>query len=143
MEPGVKRLSRARAALGVFSSVLSSTIYPIIALPLNLYTLRYTSHTINAIKLSRLRAGLTQKELARRCGMSQAAVARIEGGRVSPRLDTAARILRECGMRLEAVPRSGQGIDRTTIRRMLALTPRQRLAKEARNLETLRVRRRR
>jgi hypothetical protein len=78
--------------------------------------------------------------------MSQAAVARIEGGRVSPRLDTADRILRECGMRLEAVPRSGQGIDRTTIRRMLALTPRQRLAlaaKEARNLERLRVRRRR
>ena len=78
--------------------------------------------------------------------MSQGAIARIEGGRVSPRLDTARRILRECGMRLEPVPRAGQGIDRTTIRRMLALTPRQRLAlaaREARNLERLRVRRRR
>jgi predicted transcriptional regulator len=101
---------------------------------------------MNAIKFSRLRAGLTQNELARRCGISQPSVARIEGDRVSPRLVTAERILRECGMRLEAVPRAGQGIDRTTIRRMLALTPRQRLAlaaKEARNLERLRVRSRR
>jgi len=93
------------------------------------------------IRFARLRAGLTQQELARRAGISQPALARIESGRVVPRFDTAQRILRACGMSLEAVPRAGQGIDRTTIRRMLKLSPRQRLAlaaKEARNLQRLR-----
>ena len=101
---------------------------------------------MKGIKFCRLRAGLTQQELARRAGISQPALARIESGRVVPRVDTAARLFRECGMRLEPVPRTGQGIDRTTIRRMLALTPRQRLAlavKEARNLDALHERRRR
>src|SRR2546423_9333123 len=100
---------------------------------------------MNDIRFCRRRAGLTQAELARRAGITQAALARIESGRVSPRLETAARILRECGMRLEAVPRAGRGIDRTTIRRLLALTPRQRLAvaaKEARNVALLQRRRR-
>jgi hypothetical protein len=44
-------------------------------------------------------------------------------------------------MALEAVPRAGHGVDRSTIRRMLKLTPKQRLAlaaKEARNLARLR-----
>ena len=95
---------------------------------------------MNAIRFSRLRAGLTQEELARRAGVSQPSLARIEGGHVVPRLDTATRLLRECGMSLEPIPRAGQGVDRTTIRRMLALTPRQRLAlaaREARNLDAL------
>jgi transcriptional regulator with XRE-family HTH domain len=101
---------------------------------------------MNSIRFCRLRAGLTQHELARRAGVSQPALARIESGRVVPRVDTAGRLLHECGMRLEPAPRAGQGIDLTTIRRMLALTPGQRLAlaaKEARNLEALRIRRRR
>lgn len=101
---------------------------------------------MNAIRFGRLRAGLTQQELARRAGISQPSLARIESGRVVPRLDTAARVLRECGMRLEPMPLGGQGVDRSTIRRMLALSPRQRLAlaaKEARNLDALRPKRRR
>jgi transcriptional regulator with XRE-family HTH domain len=101
---------------------------------------------MNAIRFGRLKAGLTQHELARRSGMSQPALARIETGRVVPRMDTANRILRECGLSLEPVPRAGIGVDRTTIQRMLALSPRQRLAlatKEARNLQQLRARRRR
>lgn len=96
---------------------------------------------MNAIRFCRLRAGLTQQELARRAGMSQPSLARIEAGRVTPRLDTATRLVRECGMTLEPIPSAGQGVDRSTIRRMLALSPRQRLAlatKEARNLELLR-----
>lgn len=101
---------------------------------------------MNSIRFCRLRAGLTQHELSRRAGISQPALARIEAGRVTPRIDTAARIYRECGMRLEPVLRAGLGVDRTTIRRMLALTPRQRLAlaaREARNLSALLVRGRR
>jgi predicted transcriptional regulator len=99
---------------------------------------------MNTIRYCRLRSGLTQQELARRAGMSQPALARIEAGRVQPRIDTVARLLRECGMALEPLPRRGVGIDRTTIRRMLALSPQERLrlaAEEARNLESLRPRR--
>lgn len=101
---------------------------------------------MNIIRYSRLRAGLTQQELARRAGIAQPGLARIESGRVTPRLDTTRRLLNECGMSLEPLPRAGLGVDRTTIRRMLALTPRERLAlaaKEAQNLARLRPRRRR
>jgi transcriptional regulator with XRE-family HTH domain len=110
------------------------------------YHLWYIFDVINSmIRHCRLRAGLTQSDLARRAGISQPALARIESGRVIPRVDTAARLLHECGMRLEPVELAGQGIDRSTIRRMLALTPRQRLAlaaKEANNLSALQRRRR-
>jgi len=96
---------------------------------------------VNLIRYSRLRAGLTQQQLARKAGISQPALARIESGRVVPRLDTAQRILRACGITLEPVPRAGQGVDRTTIRRMLKLSPRERLrlaTKEAANMQKLR-----
>ena len=100
---------------------------------------------MNVVRYCRLRAGLTQKQLAERAGISQPALARIESGRVKPRIDTIERLLRECGMSLQPMPRSGIGIDRTTIRKMLELTPRQRLqsaAREARNLAALQPRRR-
>ncbi len=96
---------------------------------------------MNIVRFARLRSGLTQKELAARAGISQPALARIEAGRVVPRIDTIQRLLFHCGMSLEAIPRAGAGIDRSTIRKMLALTPEQRLqlaAKEARNLSALR-----
>lgn len=100
---------------------------------------------MNLVRYSRLRAGLTQQQLAARVGISQPALARIESGRISPRIDTLARLLRACGMSLEPMPRAGEGIDRSTIRRMLKRSPRERLriaAQEARNLEALRPRRR-
>jgi transcriptional regulator with XRE-family HTH domain len=99
---------------------------------------------VNTIRFCRLRAGLTQQELARKAGMSQSALARLEAGRVKPRVDTMARLLRECRMSLELFPISGAGVDRTTIRKMLALPPRQRLrlaVKEARNVDALKPRR--
>ncbi len=42
----------------------------------------------------RLKAGLTQKELAMRAGVSQALIARIESGAVNPRLSTLQRIVK-------------------------------------------------
>ena len=97
------------------------------------------------IRFARVRAGLTQQELASRAGISQPALARIESGRIDPRLKTIQRLLNECNMTLEPMPRAGVGVDRTTIRRMLRLTPRQRLqiaTKEARNLAAITPRRR-
>lgn len=55
---------------------------------------------MNLIKLARHDAGLSQRELARRAGTSQAAIAAYESGRRSPSLETLARIVRAAGQDL-------------------------------------------
>jgi transcriptional regulator with XRE-family HTH domain len=89
------------------------------------------------LRQSRKRAGLTQRQLARRVGVPQSVIARIERGGVIPRVDSLDRLLAGCGEGLESRPRLGQGLDRTVIRELLALTPGQRArlaAQEASNL---------
>ena len=54
----------------------------------------------NLIKLARNDAGLSQRELARRAGTSQATLSAYEAGRKSPSLDTLARIVRAAGQDL-------------------------------------------
>ena len=49
---------------------------------------------------ARARAGLTQAEVAERMGTQQAAVARLEGGRVRPSLATLRRYAQATGARL-------------------------------------------
>jgi transcriptional regulator with XRE-family HTH domain len=91
----------------------------------------------NLLRYSRARATLTQRELAERAGIPQSSVARIETGHVTPRADTLNRLLLACGVRLDGVPRRGEGVDRTGIRELLALSPEERLSRavaEARNL---------
>lgn len=60
----------------------------------------------NLIKLARGDAGLSQRELARRAGTSQATLSAYEAGRKSPSLDTLARIVRAAGsdLRIRLVP---------------------------------------
>lgn len=53
---------------------------------------------MHPVRFARLRAGLMQKELARRAGISQPALAGIESGRIQPRIDTIERLLNECDM---------------------------------------------
>jgi len=66
--------------------------------------------------MARRRAGLSQRELARRSGMPQPAVSRIERGVVSPTYDTLDRLLRACGMELEPVDLPNEhDVDRTLI----------------------------
>lgn len=87
---------------------------------------------------ARRRARLTQRALAVRAGVPQPSVARIESGAVVPRVDTLDRLLAECGLALDGVPRPGAGVDRTSIRVLLELSPGERLrlaAREARNLD--------
>ena len=68
---------------------------------------------IEALVRARTAAKLTQTELAQRLGTTQSAVARLEGGRVSPSLATLRRYAEATGTRLtvgleRAVPgRSG------------------------------------
>lgn len=85
----------------------------------------------------RLLAGLSQRKLAEKTGIKQPAIARIESGAVIPRVDTYERLLAGCARELATVAERGRGVDRTVIRALLELTPRQRLelaTEEAANL---------
>lgn len=79
---------------------------------------------------ARLGAGLSQRELARRSAVPQAAISRIERGLVSPRTETLDRLLRACGRDVGLIVRPGTGLDRTLIgdRLRLTTTERARLA---------------
>ena len=79
------------------------------------------------LRHARGRAQLTQRELSARVGIPQETIARIETGRVDPRVGTLDRLLEGCGFGLEHLPRLGIGIDRTVIRRLIELTPSERL----------------
>ena len=64
---------------------------------------------IEALVRARTAAKLTQAELARRLGTTQSAVARLEGGRVSPSFATLRRYAEATGTRLtvDLVPSGG------------------------------------
>lgn len=83
------------------------------------------------LRRARLRAGLTQRQLATRAGVAQSTVGRIESGALDPRFATMARLLRGCGTELDAIGHPGEGVDRTQLREGLARTPRQRLEQAA------------
>jgi transcriptional regulator with XRE-family HTH domain len=88
-----------------------------------------SSETVDARSIlleARLGAGLSQRELGRRSGVPQAAISRIEHGRVSPRAETLDRLLRSCGKDVELIVRPGTGLDRTLIQDGLRLTPAER-----------------
>lgn len=77
---------------------------------------------------ARLRAGLTQAQLAVRLGVSQAAVAKLERPGANPTVDTLDRALWATGHQLTfaAHPRR-PGVDESLIRRQLELSPAERI----------------
>jgi len=81
------------------------------------------------VRYARRRGGMTQRQLAAKSGVPQESIARIERGRVDPRVGTLDRLLEACEFGLEALPRLGIGIDRPQIRERLELTPGQRLGR--------------
>ena len=80
------------------------------------------------LRMARRRAGLSQRELARRAGVPQPTVSRIERGQMSPSLDTLGPLIEACGMELEVVEHPGAGVDRGQIQDNLRRSPRERLA---------------
>jgi len=76
---------------------------------------------------ARRAAGLTQRELARRSGIPQSAIARIERDRQVPRLDTLERLLKACGFELRLGPIRGGGVDRSQLREWVEMSPPERL----------------
>jgi transcriptional regulator with XRE-family HTH domain len=79
------------------------------------------------LRQARIDAGFTQRELARRTGVAQPTIARIEAGVADARVETLDRLLSACGRSLVSRRRLGIGVDRTQIRELLRLTPRERL----------------
>lgn len=79
------------------------------------------------LREARLAAHLSQRQLAARAGVPQSTVARIESGRMMPRVDTLDRLLRGLGSRLGAECWEDRGVDIWLIRENLKLTPRQRV----------------
>jgi transcriptional regulator with XRE-family HTH domain len=79
------------------------------------------------VREARKRAGLTQRELAAKAGTTQSAIARLESGRTQPSFDTVLRLVRLCGMDLDIMLSERDDSDWAQARRLLALTPVQRL----------------
>lgn len=76
---------------------------------------------------ARRAAGLSQRELSRRSGVAQSAIARIERRQQVPRTDTLEKLLEACGFELRLGPVRGGGVDRGEIVRFLELSPKERL----------------
>jgi transcriptional regulator with XRE-family HTH domain len=88
------------------------------------------------LKIARNRAGLTQVELARRLGISQAAVAKLEGPNANPTVTTLESALRGVGQQLVLTTQPlKRGIDETLVFEQLRLSPEQRLTQLERMYE--------
>lgn len=83
------------------------------------------------LREARTAVGITQRELAARAGIPQPAIARIESGASSPRVDTLARLLAACGRSIATANLSApvDPDEWTLVQGNLQLTPAQRLAK--------------
>ena len=85
------------------------------------------------LQTARNRAGLTQRQLARKARTAQSVVARIELGETSPSWSTLARLLKAAGFSLSAGLRR-IGVDPQLlddVPRILALSPEERLREVA------------
>jgi transcriptional regulator with XRE-family HTH domain len=79
------------------------------------------------IREARLRAGLTQYELAELSGRDRSVIARWEQGTVAPNVETLVELVRACGfdLPLELVPYEPSGEER--LRKNAILSPERRL----------------
>lgn len=55
------------------------------------------------IKVARKKAGMTQKQLAQKCGMADSAIRKYESGKIEPKLVTAQKIASALGVRVEDI----------------------------------------
>jgi transcriptional regulator with XRE-family HTH domain len=95
-----------------------------------LYNLSVMSAAAELVREARLRAGITQAELGRRLGMSQAAVARMERLGANPTIATLERLMHATGHRLDlTASANGSSVDESLIAANLSLSPAERLAR--------------
>lgn len=67
-------------------------------------TIDFNVELIEKIIEIRKQSGLSQKELAERCGVKQSAIARLEKMKATPQIDTLLKILIPLGYKLAIVP---------------------------------------
>jgi len=83
------------------------------------------------LREARTRAGLSQRDLAKKAGTAQSVIARIERGQTSPTLETLERLLAAAGVELHArlavKERDVRSHMLDDVPRILRLTPEQRL----------------
>jgi transcriptional regulator with XRE-family HTH domain len=86
------------------------------------------------LREARLRAGLTQAELAERARTARSQVSRYERGEVLPSLETLRRLIRECGFQLSfrLFNADLDEHDATLIAQLLQLTPEERVDRAVR-----------
>lgn len=79
------------------------------------------------VREARLRAGLTQAELARRVGSTQSAIARVEGARTAPSFDKVLELVRACGLDLDVMLVERDDSDLAQAVRLTGLTAEERV----------------
>ncbi len=86
------------------------------------------------LREARLRAGLTQAQLAQRAGTARSQVSRYERGDVLPSLETLRRLIRSCGFELSfrLFNADLEQHDATLIAQVLPLTPEERVDRAVR-----------
>ncbi|MEW5811473.1 MAG: helix-turn-helix transcriptional regulator [Actinomycetota bacterium] len=90
------------------------------------------SYGAQLIREARLRAGLTQAELADRAGMVQPAIARWEAGRTAISVDDVVRLVRLCGLDVEFAIVERDDSDRAQAQRLAPLSGQERLDRHGR-----------
>lgn len=78
------------------------TVDPIIAKDIE--EIETISAIVTAMIQQRKNLGLSQRDLAKLCDMPQSSVARIESGKIIPKLDTIVRLLKQLGLKLTVSP---------------------------------------
>ena len=82
---------------------------------------------MDLIREARLRAGISQRELADRIGTSQPAVARWENGTVDPTFESLKGAVNACGMDLTLSVEYADASTDSLLFRQLSLTPKERM----------------
>ena len=67
-------------------------------------TTEEVSEIIAAMILRREELGISQSDLAEKCGLKQSSITRMEILKTTPQIDTIARALKALGMKLAVVP---------------------------------------
>jgi transcriptional regulator with XRE-family HTH domain len=87
------------------------------------------------IREARLRAGLTQYELAERSGRERSVIARWEQGAVSPSFDNLLEVIEACGFDLPLILVARERLGEERLEKNLLLTPERRAERYLARLE--------
>jgi len=87
------------------------------------------------IREARLRAGLTQQQLAGRSGRERSVIARWEQGAVSPSIDNLLEVIQACGFDLPLVLVPREHFQEERLEKNLLLTPERRAQRYLAKLE--------